>query len=54
MLEILKTCIHIGGKFDGYQNFILDTKYSLSRELTAGGSLQPYCPQWGGLPPFFF
>jgi hypothetical protein len=26
---------------DGYKNLILDTKHSLSRELTAGGSLQP-------------
>jgi hypothetical protein len=47
-LEIFKTCIHIGGKFDGYQNLILDTKYSLSRELTT------IMPSMGSLAPLFF
>jgi hypothetical protein len=38
VLEIFKTCIHFGGKFDGYQTLILDTHILCLESLLQGGT----------------
>jgi hypothetical protein len=38
VLEIFKTCIHFGGKFDGYQTLILDTNILCLESLLPEGA----------------
>jgi hypothetical protein len=54
LLEIFKTCIHIGGQFDGYQNLILGINILCLESLLQEGAYNHNALKGEPCPLFFY